>query len=216
MMNKIKVFILLLIMPFSGLAQITVGPKVGVNLATQFKSDYSVPKTGLVYGGAINIPIVSSISVHGELLVSQKGYKEVYKGDTIFDELTASYLEIPVLAKYTFDNVNFDFYGMGGVCWSYWTKGSYKSSIDGDNIIYEDYKFQTDYDLDGYKDNRNDFGLVVEAGVAYDNLGSGIITLGIRYTHGLLQTNNHQNPPADLVLKKNKVLSISLTYFMFL
>jgi hypothetical protein len=215
-MKRLKFIILLIILPIIGLSQITVGAKVGLNVTSQFNSDYTIPKTGLVYGGAINIPVLSGISVQGEVLISQKGHREEYKGNTIFDELTATYMEIPAMAKYTFDNVNFDFYGMGGVYWGYWTKGSYQSSIDGENIIYEVYSFQNDFDQDGYKDNRSDFGVVAEAGVTYDNLGSGILALGFRYSHGLVQTNNHQNPPPDLVIRKNKVFTISFTYFLFL
>lgn len=202
--------------PLAGFGQITVGPKVGLNVASQYNSDFTVPKTGLVYGGAIDIPILSGISVQGEVLISQKGHREEFKGNTIFDELTATYMEIPAMIKYTFDNVNFDLYGQGGVYWSYWTKGSYQSSIDGENIIYEDYEFQSNFDQDGFKDNRNDFGLVVEVGATYDNLGSGILALGIRVTHGLVQTNNLQNPPPDLIIKKNRVFTLSLTYFLFL
>ena len=215
-MKGLKLNILFILLPIIGLGQITLGPKVGLNVASQFSSDYTIPKIGLVYGGAVNIPVVSGISVQGELLISQKGHREEYKGNTIFDELTATYMEIPAMAKYTLDKVNFDFYGMGGVYWSYWTKGSYESSIDGENIIYEAYSFQNDFDQDGFKDNRSDFGVVAEAGVTYDNFGSGILALGIRYSHGFIQTNNLQNPPPDLVIRKNRVFTLSLTYFLFL
>ena len=215
-MKRLKLNILLILLPLFGFSQIMVGPKVGINVASQYSSDYTVPKTGLAYGGAVNIPVLSGISVQGELLITQKGHREEYKGNTIFDELTATYMEIPAMAKYTIDKINFDFYGMGGVYWSYWTKGGYESSIDGENIIYEVYNFQSDFDLDGYKDTRSDFGIVAEAGVTYDNFGSGILALGIRYSHGLVQTNNHQTPPPDLVIRKNKVFTLSLTYFLFL
>ncbi len=196
--------------------QITVGPKVGLNVATQFKSNYSVPVTGLAFGGAIDVPITSGFSVQGEFLVTQKGYREEYKGKEIFDELTASYLEIPAMAKYSITKVNFGYFFQAGVYWSYWSSGKYQSSIDGTNIIIEDYKFQNDFDQDGFKDNRNDFGLVAEVGVTYDNLGSGILALGLRYSHGLVATNNYQNPDPGIVSKTNKVFTISLTYFLFL
>jgi hypothetical protein len=211
-----KLILLLFLIPISGFGQIRIGPKAGLNIATQYKSDYTVPKYGFMFGGAIDIPITSGFSVQGEFLVTKKGYREEFKGDEIFDELTSTYFEIPAMAKYTITKVNFAYFFQGGVYWSIWSAGSYKSSIDGNNIIVEDYVFQSEYDQDGYKDNRSDFGLVAEAGVTYDNLGSGVLVLGLRYSHSLIPTNNYQNPPPDTVNKLNKVITISLGYFLYL
>ena len=211
-----KLIILLFFIPFSGFGQILIGPKAGLNIATQYKSDYTVPKFGFMFGAAIDIPISSGFSVQGEFLVTKKGYREEFKGNEIFDELTSTYFEIPAMAKYTISKVNFGYYFQGGVYWSLWSSGSYQSSIDGSNIIVEDYVFQSEYDQDGYKDNRSDFGLVAEAGVTYDNLGSGVLALGLRYSHGLVPTNNYQTPPLDTVNKLNKVITISLAYFLYL
>ena len=58
--------------------------------------------------------------------------------------------------------------------------------------------------------------MVVEGGVTYDNLGSGILTIGLRYSHGLVPTNNYQNPDPTVVSQNNKVISLAVTYFLFL
>lgn len=210
------IFVLVLVaLPELSKAQLMVGPKIGLNIASQFKSDFSVPKLGLAYGGAIDIPIAKGISVQGEFLVTKKGYREQYNGKEVFDELTSTYLEIPAAAKYTIDGINWGYYFMGGVYWSYWTKGQYQSSIDGEEIIFENYQFQSEYDVDGFKDNRSDFGLLAETGVTYDNLGSGLLTLGLRYSHGLVPTNNFENSTQNEVSKLNRVFTVSVTYFMF-
>lgn len=215
-MKKKIIYILLLIsLPQLSFGQLMIGPKVGLNIASQFKSEFTVPKLGLAYGGAIDIPIAKGISVQGEFLVTKKGYREEYNGKEIFDELTSTYFEIPAAAKYTIEGINVGYYFMGGVYWSYWTKGKYESSIDGEEIIFENYQFQSDYDVDGFKDNRSDFGLIGEVGVTYDNLGSGILTLGVRYSHGLVPTNNFENPTQTEISKINQVFTISITYFMF-
>ena len=216
-MKKLILGILLIcLMSTFGIGQITIGPKFGVNMATQFKSDFSVPKYGIAFGGAIDIPISSGFSVQGEFLVTQKGYREEYKGKEIFDELTATYLEIPAMAKYTISGVNWGYFFQGGVYWAYWSSGSFQSSTDGTNTINEDYDFQNSFDQDGYKDIRSDFGLVAEAGVTYDNLGSGVLAIGLRYSHGLVPTNSYQVPPADVVYKENKVFTLSIIYFLYL
>jgi len=214
-MKKNYLVLILIIMPLVGYSQITVGPKMGVNIASQFKSDFSVPKYGFAYGAAIDIPFGGGISVQGEFVVTQKGYREIYKGDEIFDELTATYLEIPAMAKYTITKVNWAYFAQGGVYWSYWSKGSYESSTDGEDIKSEDYEFTSEFE-DGFKDVRSDFGLVGEVGVSYDNLGSGVLALGLRYSHGLVATNKLESPPADAVYNLNRVFTISLTYFIYL
>ncbi len=217
-MKRLQLALLIITLPGFSFAQIMVGPKVGLNIASQFKSEFAVPKLGLAYGGAIEIPlpIARGFSVQGEFLVTQKGYKEQYNGKTVFDELTSTYLEIPALAKYTIDGINVGYYFLGGAYWSYWSKGQYQSSVNGEEIIFESYSFTSDYDTDGFKDNRSDFGLVAEAGITYDNLGSGLLNFGVRYSHGLVATNNFKNPTSSEALKLNKVLTISITYFLYL
>ena len=200
--------------------QITIGPRVGYNMASQFKSDFTVPKFDWALGGALNISITRNFSVQGEVLLTKKGYREEYKGKEIFDQLTANYIEIPAMAKYSFNGVNWGFYGMGGVYWSYWTKAVYQSSVDGENIITEQPDFKTAFnnpnDATEFKDVRSDFGAVIEAGVTYDNLGSGVLALGLRYSHGFIATRTYETPSADDVLRYNRVLTLSLTYFFYL
>lgn len=209
-------FFIFLVLPLSGIAQMMLGPKVGLNMAGQFKSDYTVPKIDIAYGAALDIPISGGFSIQGEFLISKKGYREDYKGKEVFDELTATYLEIPAMAKYTHRGINWGYFGQAGAYWSYWNKAEYKSSIDGENIITEIYPLNPDFDQDGYRDVRSDFGLVAEAGVTYDNLGSGILALGVRYSHGLVATGEFQTPPADYTERINRVITISLTYFLYL
>ena len=216
MKKPILAILLICLMSSYGIGQIMIGPKFGVNMATQFKSDFSVPKYGIAFGGAVDIPISSGFSVQGEFLVTQKGYREEYKGKEIFDELTATYLEIPAMAKYTITGVNWGYFFQGGVYWGYWSSGSFQSSTDGTNTINEDYGFQNSFDQDGFKDVRSDFGIVAEAGVTYDNLGSGVLALGLRYSHGLVATNSYQVPPADVVYNENKVFTLSIIYFLYL
>ena len=217
-MKKIKLLVLfmVLVVPIIGYGQISLGPKVGINIASQFKTVHTVPKLGLSFGGAVDIPIVNGFSIQGEFLVTQKGYREEYKGKTIFDEMEATYLEIPAMAKYTISKVNLAYFFQGGAYWGLWTKGSYLSRVDGSNITVEDYPFEKDFDKDGFKDNRSDFGLVAEAGITYDNFGSGVLALGFRYSHGLVPTNNLQNPGSGVQSNLNKVFTLSITYFLFL
>jgi len=197
------------------MSQITVGPKVGMNLSSQTGSEFEVLKTGALYGGVVHFPFTHNLSVQGEFLVTKKGYHEEFNGRDVFDELTATYLEIPALLQYNLNLRPFNYYAGAGVYWSYWSAGKYKSSVDGQAITFEDYNFVTSPDADGFSDVRSDFGTLAEAGVTYDGLGSGIFMLSIRYSLGLVATNKITNN-ATATSRKNKVVSISLTYLLFL
>ena len=195
---------------------LTLGPKVGVNFSTQTGSEYEVVATNFMFGAVLNYQIIKNFEVQGEFLYTNKGYREEYQGDEIFDELKATYFEVPVMAKYVINTNLFNYYAGAGVYWAYWTKGEYKSSIDGNNTVYEDYTFDTEEDADGYKDNRSDFGLIGELGFKYDGLGSGILMFGVRYSYGLTPTNSITPEPPDFTPRKNQVLTISLSYLLFL
>lgn len=209
--------LILFILPILGNAQfLTLGPKAGVNFSTQTGSQYETIATNFMYGAVLNYQIVKNVEVQGEFLFTKKGYREEYQGDVIFDQLTANYLEVPAMAKYVLNTNLFNYFVGGGVYWAYWTRGEYKSSVDGSETIYEDYVFVTEPDADGYKDIRNDFGVVAEIGFKYDGIGSGILMFGARYSHGLVPTNQISPEPANWTPRQNKVITISLSYLLFL
>ena len=193
-----------------------IGPKAGVNFSTQTGSQYEVPAINFMYGAVLKYEITRYLEVQGEILISKKGYREEYQGEEIFDELTATYLEVPAMAKYVYNTNLFNYYAAGGAYWGYWTKGTYESSIDGSEIVYEDYTFVNEPDADGYKDIRSDFGLVGEVGFSYDGLGSGILMFGARYSYGLTPTNDLNPAPASFTARQNQVITLSLTYLLFL
>ena len=215
-MKKILVFALLLTPVVLKAQFLTLGPKAGVNFSTQTGSQYETIATHFMYGDVLNYQIIKNLELQGEFLFTQKGYREEYQGDVIFDQLTANYLEVPAMAKGVINTNLFNYFVGGGVYWSYWTRGRYQSSVDGSETIYEDYVFVSEPDADGYKDVRNDFGVVGEVGFKYDGIGSGMLMFGIRYSHGLVATNQINPEPAGWTPRKNKVITISLSYLLFL
>ena len=60
-------------------AQITLGPRLGVNFSKQnLDSPYEIWKVGSLFGGVLNVPIKNDISLQAEFLFSQKGYREEF------------------------------------------------------------------------------------------------------------------------------------------
>ena len=82
--------------------QVMFGLKAGLNVSTFSGSDNNGAKSiaGFHAGGLVNIPVSGGFSVQPELLYSGQGAKASSDGYTITQ--TLNYLNIPVLAKYTF------------------------------------------------------------------------------------------------------------------
>ncbi|MBI1782939.1 MAG: PorT family protein [Sphingobacteriales bacterium] len=78
------------------------GLKGGLNISTISGSDASGAKSivGFHAGGLVNIPVSGGFSVQPELVYSGQGAKEDQDGTT--STLHLNYLNIPVMAKYTF------------------------------------------------------------------------------------------------------------------
>lgn len=82
-------------------AQATFGVKAGANFATLSGSDASdvKMKVGFNIGGFADVPLASSISFRPELVFSTQGAKATNAGTDY--KLNTSYINVPLLAKYT-------------------------------------------------------------------------------------------------------------------
>jgi hypothetical protein len=144
---------------------VNFGLRAGLNFANFNDLDGEKPdsRTGLMVGGYLNFKVpMSPISIQPEVLYSQKGAEEA--GTTI--EL--DYLEIPVLAKFSFapgpatPHVYFGPY-VGFVLKSEVSSGGASADIDN---------------------TQTDFGGIVGAGLDL-NLGVTELNAGVRYGFGL-------------------------------
>ena len=216
-MRQIAFGTLLLLICHLSVAQITLGPQFGVNLNQQNSgSAYETWKVGTTLGGVLNIPIYKDFSFQPEVLLSQKGYRLEYDGSNSYDELTAKYLELPLLIHWEYPLSKLRVFGNVGPYFGYWRSGTYESKITGSEVIVEDYAFTETFDADGYKDNRTDYGMVVGVGVLYDRVGAaGNIVLDIRYSKGLapLSSNQGASTTPD---RTNSTWTISLAYMFYL
>jgi len=217
-MKRTLIIIALLSMGITAQSQITLGPRFGVNFSKQhIDSPYEVYKVGTMIGGVVNIIIKDAMAIQAELLLTQKGYKEEFDGDNTYDELTAKYLEVPVYFSYTFDFGRWKPFANAGVYGAYLRSGSYESKIGGKEVIVEEYEFTKEYDADGFKDNRIDYGATFGIGLLYDRVGAaGNIVLDLRYSHGLAPISSLENPPADYQERTNSTFTISLAYMFAL
>ena len=164
------------------------GPILGMSLAKQCEKDFSNSfKLGLALGGFVTYKFNSRLSLVGQLLFVQKGYRE--SNTDIFgpyrSKLTLDYIELPILARYTFGSGTSRCFAFAGPAFGFKLGG--KFSTEWDVETYES------TDMSHYK--GMDLGLVLGAGLAYP-LCSGWLMFDLRFTWGLLNIYANPDPGA--------------------
>ena len=198
-------------MSYVSMAQsVSIGPRVGVNFATQKLSgdddevdefnDAVKSNTGLQAGLVLNLALNDMFSIQPELLYAQKGFK-LEEGDT---KLTfkANYLEVPVLAKIAFGSETMQGFVTAGPTIGYWMNGKSEGTFLGEDLGSEDYDFDD-------TDNRLDLGASVGVGIGY-GVGPGILNLDVRYGFGL--SSVYDGGDDDDTKVRNNVFGVSLAY----
>jgi hypothetical protein len=164
------------------------GPILGFSLAKQCEKDFSNSfKLGLALGGFVTYKFNSRLSLMGQLLFVQKGYRE--SNTDIFgpyrSKLTLDYIELPILARYTFGSGTSRCFAFAGPAFGFKLGGKFSTEWDGQT--YES------TDMSHYK--GMDLGLVLGAGLGYP-LCSGWLMFDVRFTWGLLNTYANPDPGA--------------------
>lgn len=198
---------------------VSFGPRVGVNLATQkgvggdnkdAREDFNETvksNTGLQAGVVLNLAVNDLLSFQPELLFSQKGFKVEESDGGVNMELVrkASYLEVPVLAKFTFGSEALRGFATMGPYAGYWLGGNESFRVNSTEI-------NEDVDFDNEDYNRLDVGGSFGVGMAYQ-LGAGALNLDVRYSLGLSDVNKYDSNGRDGEPKlTNRVFGISLAY----
>lgn len=205
------IFVSLVLFAYSySFAQFSVGPRMGINLATITSDpdnrDDIVQNLGFQFGAVGNIEFNELLSLQPELLFSQKGIK--FKNGSDYIKLTTNYLEIPVLIKVSFGSDDFKGFFNAGPYFGYWLSGKSIICFDGktEKDIYE-------FDDEGNnQDNRLDLGLSFGGGMAF-KIGSGNLIFDLRYGLGLADMNKIEGDKPDNYTKSlNRVIGISLGY----
>jgi hypothetical protein len=193
-MKKITLLTTLLLGAASAQAQVSVMPKAGVTLSRiHYDNDPAGQEYQLGVVGGLAVPIAlgeSRFSVQPELLFVQKG--ERYETGGRESKTTLNYLEVPVLAKYTFGSDVFQAFLNAGPSLGVGLTGKAKTEgAGGDREV--DVRFG-DAKGDGriYRDNRLDFGVQFGGGVGL-GLGTGQLQAEARYGLGLTDVDDNKS-----------------------
>jgi hypothetical protein len=192
--------LILLILTFPRLhAQVKTGYIIGINRSSMAFgkvgscSDQKT-QTGIHFGGIFEIPIVGNLIFQPRVLLSAKGSN--YKIDTVDYSLSPIFIEVPVLAGYSFgtDEIRIFFYA-----------GPYFAcGIGGYKIVSEGGMQNINYGTGEDKDLKHfDMGL---------NFGAGISIKGFQISaqYGMGMANISP-VTIDGTEIKNKVIGISLS-----
>ena len=212
-MHRILVAVLavsLFVLPSTVLAGgLSVGPKVGVNFANFTGNDVEGEemKIGAAIGGVLVYSFSDLISVQPELLYTMKGTL-----DEDDKAINLNYLEIPILAKFSFltgDVRPIAFIGpaLGILLSADWDGKSEAPAGPGGALIKVS-------DLV----NSTDIGAVIGAGVEIGKLGPGTLTADLRYEMGLttIASDKMKNDEGETADVKNSVISLMVGYLFSL
>jgi long-subunit fatty acid transport protein len=214
----------------ASLAQIWVGPKIGLQLAKavpdqqerrygeKFTSSY---KPGYTFGLDVNYEVNRTFSLETGLLYSRKG-KIITQQALPNQQNAATYhhLDLPLLLRTTFGRGFRQWYLNAGANVSYWLAG--RGSIQADGVD-RDYRIRFSPGISQREDiylpnaNRLQFGLDFGAGLIFKMGPYERLSVDFKYTLG--QTDLSQSATSENAQKyfdrfrtTNHVISISTAY----
>jgi hypothetical protein len=207
--------LLVLLVPVHKFYAQNFGVRAGMNFPTMLIKDDEETYTdnnrlrpGFHMGGVIDYALTDALSLEGDLLVSLKGIRTVEKdGDYKYSSWTnLYYINIPLLAKYTFDAGSVKLYGAAGPYFGIGITGKYryKDEYDGETETdTEKIEWGNDPDNDDLK--RFDAGLHLGAGILL-----GQIQAGLFYELGLANMAPDNSGGFRI---KNRVFGVTAAYF---
>lgn len=233
-----KVFLTLVLVGTAALAQaqVQIGPKVGVNIATMDLGDREDKvadgvgyATGLNIGVASNIKFTEMFSFAPEISFSQKGYKYALGSSTISgteeETFKTNYIDMPLLLRGTFGS-SVKGYVNAGPSLSYWLSGRYKGNgnyTENEITVPFNYdlevKFVEEYDKIKTEDfvevskehaNRFEVGASFGGGFMLPLAGNNIL-VDARYT--LVWKDLYKEMDAN-EKERNKFFTLSVIYLL--
>jgi Outer membrane protein beta-barrel domain len=194
------VMALLLMVSFTRMtAQVKTGYIIGVNMSSMTLKTVGLcsdqkTQTGIHFGGIFEIPVAGNLTFQPRVLLSAKGSS--YKIDTVEYSISPIFIEIPVLAGYSFgsDEIRIFFYA-----------GPYIAcGIGGYKVVAGGEMQSINYGTGENKDLKHfDLGLNFGAGVSIRGF-----QISAQYGIGLANLSPVTTDDTEM---KNKVLGISVS-----
>lgn len=192
------------------MAQVAVGPRVGINIATLVGEDVDSEATnsnvGVLFGASFVFG--DRFCFQPEILYSPQGAStdQSFLGNTVTYNFNMNYLQVPLLLRYNILNDNVKVYVNAGPGLGFWLSAKTVAKDDGDESS-EKYEFDSDID------NRIDIPIIVGAGAAF-KVGPGQLFVDVRYLQGLLGIQKKPDGVDDFNHTRNSVVMIGAGYLI--
>jgi len=199
-LKKIIILPCLLLISVAVSAQLSVGLRGGVNIATQtFEADgFDISPDnimGLTLAGILELGLTENFAIQPEIAFVQKGYQidiEIF-GTKSSIKNRVNHIDFPILAKYKFGGEAIGAYVAAGPTFGYAMSGSITE--DGDKEKYEDWE---DY-------NRFEVGGSLGGGLRF-----GKFFVDVRYLLGF--TNLFTGEDDEISKARNRGISLSVGF----
>ncbi len=230
-MKNIFTTLLFLLFSFSTLmAQVTVGPKVGFNLASINSSEK--PEAGVDEGFlpgynagmAANFNFTDILSLYSELIYTQKGERvtTTFTFLGIREERFKEYfIQMPLFARGQFGGSQAKVFVHAGPSFGYWLGGKIKTETtfndtkteEESNIKFVDEKTVDPENIELLNENYNRFEVGIGFGFGFlYKAGPGLIQFDTRYYLGMNDLNKQDPNLIGEQQLKNSLWSFSLAY----
>ncbi|NQT25136.1 PorT family protein [candidate division KSB1 bacterium] len=184
-------------------AQVNIGVLGGINLANVDIDPLEEVElsnlTAFGFGGVLDFNLNEMLTLHLELMYLQKGVNG--KWDIYDLENKVTYLEVPILLKYSIGTGNIKPYLIAGPTIGYLLSGTGKISGGG---------YSSEEDLKETTKNL-DYGIGLGAGVGMP-MGNNSIFLEARYAMGLANINDDPDDPDTEVKTKGIQIFAGITF----
>ena len=223
-MKKVYLSVVALCFAMSAMAQVQVGPKLGLNL-NKIADGEETPEgmeeplnVGINIGAAFSFSINENIAIAPELTFSQKGFKEKEENGDDSYSVTTNYIDLPILVRASFGDAIKGYFNAGPT-FGYWLGGQVKYVEEGESekskIVFAENESEVDEDDTFYPKeyfNRMEIGAAIGGGVMFDT-GNGNLLLDVRYNAGLTNiVDKDLLESNDIKKQKNAGLSLSVIY----
>lgn len=221
---KIAALVAFVFAAFAAQSQISVGAKAGLNLASQSYSGIDSLTSGVdfkslplySFGAVLEVGLTENFAIQAEANYMQKGGRSEFSGDILGitfstkSDIRVNYLDIPVLAKYSFGGESAKGYLLAGPNFSYAFSG--KTKIESTTPVGSD-SSEEDLNFDDAAYNRTDLGLNLGIGAQFGLSDNMRLFADARYNLGLTNLNTDEDTKDDLKVKNRGIgINVGVLY----
>ena len=199
-------------------AQWRVGVTAGADYNThtmdlQYMNDFRLDgRWGATLGVTGQYDLTDWFGVRADLNWTQKNYRLHRMAYDVVDyKYRNNYLQLPVMASFSFGGENLrGFCNLGGYA-GYWLNSS-RWGIDTNSFTSRNYEFSEEVTLDSDRDQRLDGGLVGGVGVEYRFCEHWALQGEVRYYYSLVSTRKQYQQTKDYRYNSTAAIQIGASY----